>query len=1004
MTKNNGRGDEPTILSRYPVCESVLPKLGNDEEWAKELSHWYESDWQRLVQTSDRPVPEKVLRSLGDAQRRVARSLFESIDSHYESLLGERSRGTVDNTAEPTVDLSPSRLPSDGVEANQDPDGIRSPSPNPGDRDDAAGAVPTIVLDAGKMALEDSRTLDFSEGVLKAGYAPHQLSVHSSPGSGNDPEVLPDIPGYIIEDVLGRGGMGVVYFAKQIAIDRHVALKMVLAGVHSSRSLLDRFLAEAKAVGRLQHENIVRIFEVGWHQELPYFSLEYVDGRSLSEKIAGEPMDPIEAARLAAPLAGALQYAHDAGIIHRDIKPANVLMTSTGVPKLADFGLAKQLEDNSDLSRTGDIVGTPAYMAPEQARGERNISGAADIYGLGGVLYCMITGRAPFTSTKSVDTIIQLLHEEPVMPSRLQPGVPKDLETICLKCLQKEPAQRYLTARDLEADLLRFVEGVPIAARPVGHVERIYRWSRRKPRIAALVATAMFFALVLMTGGPIVASVIYAQKKDVVASKQLADENAAEALQNAQIAEAKEAEAKANATAALVQERNAVDALKSLVFEVQRTMQDKPGLQDTRRSLLGVARDGLKRLDGTTELNKTASIEAAGICRRLGDLNMELGRVQAARDLYGQCLQNLQQLDQQGELPERGYRHNFSTAYELLATASRRLGRLNEARKYAELSLEQRRLWAREEPENEDVRQNLAATLGQLGVLAQDQGDMQAARELLVESEQMRREYVEQRPGQVGPLTQWLGARRSLAKHAFQEGRIDDAIEAMTEIIKEQTELAARFPYDVSYRGNLALFISDLATFHIYASDFDAAITQYEQAMEIQRKLIDEDPKNFLLKQHLASSLYGLSLAQLNVGENDVASEKLAECLELRTEARELDPTSLTREILWLLTTARSGKLDEAIPSAEALKPELENEAGMYFNLACVYSQFFAAAKNGVPLPVELTADQFAEESLQLIRKSYELGFRRSTDLEMDPDLAPLRTSPEYRSFLAELR
>lgn len=998
---DKGRHDEHRVASRYPVCESVLPTLSKDEEWAKELSRWYESDWQHLVQSSDRPFADKVLQSLEEAQRVVAQPLFEAIDSHYLPILSERSRGTVDDAGEATIELPTSRSSGDGVQA--DPEGHHDAQSRPAAADDDETTAPpaTLVLDADGIVQADPQTLDFSDGAADAEPSPRQVSIRSNPTSARRLKNLPQIPGYVIHSVLGQGAMGVVYFATQIGIERQVALKMILAGVHSSRSLLDRFLAEAKAVGRLQHENIVRIYEVGWHHELPYFSLEYVDGPALSQKIGGEPMDPLEAATLVAPLASALQYAHDAGIIHRDIKPGNVLVSSTGVPKLADFGLAKQLEDNSDLSRTGDILGTPAYMAPEQARGAREITGAADVYGLGGVLYCMITGRAPFTSTKSVDTIVQVLNDDPVKPSRLQPGVPKDLETICLKCLQKDPAQRYPTARELEADLIRFTEGVPIAARPVGHVERVYRWSRRQPRIAALIATATVFALILMIGGPIVASVIYAQKQDILDSKQLAETNAIEATENAAIAEANEKEAEANAEAALVQERNAVDALKSLVFEVQRTMQDKPGLQDTRRALLGVAREGLKRLDGAGELNQTPSIVAAGICRHLGDINMELGQVQAAGNLYHQCLDNLQRLEQAGELPERGYRHNLSTSYELLATAYRRLGRLNEAWKYGELCLQHRRLWAQEEPDNEDVRQNLAATLGQLGVLAQEKGNMEKAHELLSESEQMRREYVELRPGAVGPLTEWLGARRALARHAFQAGRIEVATTAMTEVIEQQTELADRFPHDVSYRGNLALFLSDLATFYVYGAQYQKAVEQYSNAVETQRKLIEEDPKNFSLKEHLASSLYGLSLAQFESGDDATGSKTLAECLDLRRAARQLDPASLTREVLWLLTTARSGNIEQAVSAAERLEPQLKNDAGMYYHLGCVYSQFFAAAKKGAALPAGVTPGQFAEEALRLIGKSHELGFRRSTDLKRDPELAPLRESPKYQSLIA---
>ncbi|MGV3483654.1 MAG: hypothetical protein ACO1RT_04450, partial [Planctomycetaceae bacterium] len=623
------------------------------------------------------------------------------------------------------------------------------------------------------------------------------------------------------------------------------------------------------------------------------------------------------------------------------------------------------------------------------------------IYGLGGVLYCTLTGRPPFMAAKSVDTIIQVLEQEPVTPSRLQPGVPKDLETICLKCLQKDPAQRYASAGDLAADLKRFIHGEPIAARPVGKIERVYRWSRRKPRIASLVASAAISALLLMIGGPIAAGVIYAQKREVEQAKRNADtsaalakRSAAEATASALLAEQNEQLATRNAKAAEAQGKNAIDALKSLVFEVQRTMQDKPGLQETRLALLGVAQQGLKRLDGSTTLAKSASIETAGICRRLGDLNFELGRVEQARKLYEQCLHTLQELEKGGKLPKHGYRHNYSTAYELLMTVCHRLGQLTQSRQYGEQCLAHRRAWVEEEPGNEDVRQNLAATLGDLGLLAQDQGDMETAHRLLSESAKMRRQYVELRPGELEPLTQWIGARRALAKHAFQSGNREEAMQSLQEIIQEQTRLASQYPYDISYRGNLAIFKYDLAKLLLYADRHEEAIAKYQAAVDIQRKLTEEDPKNFSLKEQLGNSLYGLAVAQSAHGLKDESTRSLNECLAIRTAAKDLDPTNLARQIRWLLTSARAGKLADTVPLAAKAKARIDSDAAMYFNLAGVYAQFLAAAKRGSPLPAEVTADDLANESLALLQKSYDLGFRRTTDLKMDPDLAPIRGLP----------
>lgn len=990
---------QPFVASEYPIWDKWLPKLNECGDWAKEISRWYESDWQHALHGGRRPLADQVLLSLEESQRSIVRPVFESIDAYYNARIDHRSTLNAGNDG--TRHLPVTRIETlKGAIANDSPDVIEQSQVS---RDAKLSALVEPTMAAGQIDVEavNPATMEFSAGFATNVPASAKVVIRSKANTTHAQPTLPTIPGYRIDAVLGRGGMGVVYLAHQIGIDRPVALKMVLSGIHSSRTLLDRFLAEAKAVGRLKHENIVQIFDSGWHENLPYFSLEFVDGPPLSQKIGAEPMDPVEAARLVAPLADALQYAHSQGIVHRDVKPGNVLLTSQGVPKLADFGLAKQLEDNSDLSRTGDVIGTPGYMAPEQARGQTDITGSVDIYGLGGLLYCALTGRPPFMAAKSVDTIIQVLEQEPVTPSRLQPGVPKDLETICLKCLQKDPAQRYASAGDLADDLNRFIQGEPIAARPVGKIERGYRWARRKPRIAGLVATATISALLLMIGGPIAAGVIYAQKNEVEQAKRKADTNAtlakqsaADAIASALLAENNEQLAIRNANAAEAQGKNAIDALKSLVFEVQRTMRDKPGLQETRLALLSVAQEGVKRLDGSTTLAKAASIETAGICRRLGDLNYEFGRVENARLLYQQCLQSLQELDKNGKLPSQGRRHNYSTVYALLMTACHRLGQLTQARQYGELCLEQRRAWVEEKPGDEDVRQNLAATLGDLGLLAQDQGDMETAHRLLKESEQMRREYVQRRPGDLEPVTQWIGARRALAKHAFQTGDRAEAIDKIQAVIQEQTQLASQYAYDISYRANLATFHNDLATFELYADRYPEAMARYQSGIQTLRNLIEEDPKNFSLKEKLGTSLYGLAVAQSLAGITDEAAKSLTECLEIRTLAKDLDPTNLARQVRWLLTSARAGNLSDTVALASAAKAQMDNDAGMYFNLAGVYAQFLAAAKRGSPLPPQVTQEDLAKESLSLIERAYDLGFRRSTDFKMDPDLAPIRGLP----------
>ncbi|HEX5442202.1 MAG TPA: serine/threonine-protein kinase, partial [Pirellulales bacterium] len=291
------------------------------------------------------------------------------------------------------------------------------------------------------------------------------------------------MPGYEILAELGRGGMGVVYQARHKSLARLVALKMILSGAHASAGDLARFKSEAEAVARLQHENIVQIYEVGEHEGKPFFALEFCPGGSLDRKLAGTPLRPRDAAQLTESLARAVQAAHAAKVVHRDLKPANVLLAADGRPKITDFGLAKKLDD-AGVTATGMVMGTPSYMAPEQASGAKDVGPAADIYALGAILYELLTGRPPFKGATPLDTMVQVTRIEPVPPRQLQPTVPRDLETICLKCLEKAPAKRYPTAQALGEDLCRYLDGKPVVARPVGVAGRTVRWVRRNTVVA----------------------------------------------------------------------------------------------------------------------------------------------------------------------------------------------------------------------------------------------------------------------------------------------------------------------------------------------------------------------------------------------------------------------------------------------------------------------------------------------------------------------------------------
>jgi len=313
------------------------------------------------------------------------------------------------------------------------------------------------------------------------------------------PAELPQVSGYRVEGILGHGGMGIVYRAWHFRLDRPVALKMLLAGPYARPEERERFLREAQAVAALRHPNIVQVHDAGEVDGRPYFTMELVEGGDLAQQIQGVPQPARKAADLVATLADAVHTAHQCGIVHRDLKPNNILLTKDGTPKVTDFGLARRIAGDSGLTFSGAPMGTPSYMAPEQARGHKGAIGpATDVYALGAILYELLTGRPPFRAETPTATLAQVVTDEPVSPARLNPRVPRDLETICLKCLHKEPSKRYASAQALAEDLRRFERGEPIKARPVGPFERAVRWIRRQPTLAAALASGVLLASTLL--------------------------------------------------------------------------------------------------------------------------------------------------------------------------------------------------------------------------------------------------------------------------------------------------------------------------------------------------------------------------------------------------------------------------------------------------------------------------------------------------------------------------
>lgn len=433
---------------------------------------------------------------------------------------------------------------------------------------------------------------------------PRVASIDEAETIGPTGEPAPaDTPGRLFGEYellaeIARGGMGVVYKARQTRLNRTVAIKMILAGELANEGDVRRFRAEAEAAAALDHPGIVPIYESGEISGQHFFSMGFVDGHSLAAALAAGPLTPRRAAELMAQVADAVAYAHAQGVIHRDLKPGNILLDKDGRPRVTDFGLAKRVAGDSGLTHTGQALGTPSFMPPEQASGKLDAIGpASDVYALGAVLYALVTGRPPFQAASPLDTLIQVLEQEPVAPRQLNPDVPRDLETISLKCLEKDPHKRYGAASQLAAELRRFLRGEPIEARPIRTSERAWRWCRRNPLVAALAATAV---LTLILGAGFSSYFAFAAHRRAVdaelSAKAASEAETREKRQRLAAQDAQKSESKQRVAAQAAEARETQERLKAqrqlrmatalrLAAQAHEALPDRP----QRATLLAIA-------------------------------------------------------------------------------------------------------------------------------------------------------------------------------------------------------------------------------------------------------------------------------------------------------------------------------------------------------------------------------------------------------------------------------
>jgi serine/threonine protein kinase len=832
---------------------------------------------------------------------------------------------------------------------------------------------------------EPSRTRSWDSEVTTDYSADNPMT----PGEG------PILPGYQVLGVLGRGGMGVVYKAHHLALDRTVALKVILGGDHASGEQRARFVTEAQAVAHLLHPNIVQIYEIGETQGLPYFSLEYVDGGSLDQEVRGVPQDPRWSAALVETIARAMHAAHQSAIIHRDLKPSNILLTRDGMPKITDFGLAKRLESDSGQTRTGSVMGTPSYMAPEQAWGRNSEVGPhADLYSIGAILYTLITGRPPFQGTSALETLEQVRTQEPIPPSRLQPKLQRDLETICLKCLQKEAEKRYESAEDLADDLRRFLHGEPIQARPISAPERLWRLARRNPRVAGLAASVLFLLVAVASISSTYAAILSRKNEEL----RLISESEKDARLKAE----------ASVKEAFQQNGSNLETLRTLGRLALEDLKAVPGAQSVRQKILDKAlqglRDAAKGMEplyqvsrGVEKNAEIADFAMAGAHKLIGDELLEMGQVQDALEHYRRM----------GTIIERAMASNpesLDLKYQLANNRAvlghvnfRYLGDHGAAERYLKEALDLRRERLAREPDKDDAKLGVANALGQLAMCRQSLGEPAAAK-VLFEAELVIREGLSERSRHdIEARRELSGLYERLGQTSVSLGDVPGARKAYDRCFAIRQALADEAPDHIRNLRDVQRSITEFGHVSLMSlNDPATARDYYRRALDGFRKLHEQEP-SAILKGDIARGCYYLATALLRLHEVAEARRLYRECLDIRRSLVK-DPAAKMDQIDLIVAMARCGEHEEAARIARRLIETPPKNAAIYIEVACALALCAgAASESGLK-------HTYTAETVAAIRKGIAADWKDPERLGVDPDLDPVRADPEFQRLLRDLQ
>jgi serine/threonine-protein kinase len=912
---------------------------------------------------------------------------------------------------------------------------------------DTTGFEPNVTTDPSAGTVDHNSTVDHpNQARGDAGTVDHvpvdAAAAENSAARPKKGRELPTVPGYEILAVLGRGAMGVVYKAHQTRLNRIVALKMVLAGAHASPQQLARFDQEARAVARLQHPNIVQIHEIGERDGLPYFSLEFVDGGTLSQLIDRHPQPPRTAAELTETLARAMQFAHEQNVIHRDLKPDNVLLTrsaprSSGsvsmepgsrslfsgsaksvelgaaatalTPKISDFGLAKAIEEGSQNTASGTIMGTPSYMAPEQARGDTSALGPlCDLYSLGAILYDLLTGRPPFQGATILDTLDQVRNREPVPVRQLQPKVPIDLETICLKCLQKDPGKRYANCAELADDLARFLAGHPIQARPVSGAERFWRWCRRNPRVAGLTAAAALLLVCTAAVSLWAALTMSAKNKVIEDEKTAAVHSAKEAEEARQVAVAAEKVAAENSRLAGEQAAIALTTLQRLISKVQ----DEAGLDaapetlEFKRYMMQTALDGVlqvsKRGEGSTSLEATQ----AAAHMQLGQMFKQLGKSREAMAEFKKVheIARARVVIKQGTDASR---RNLAAALLMLAEMDKELNRDMQA--CLAHNKESLALWEDidQNPKADelgqgltkksDVKSGMAELNTRVGVTYVRLGDPLQGMPYFRKALAIRRELSLSEPNN---LAYRLDLARSLLAIGDTSFRVEDrpmAIASFDECMNIIEDVFRQRPAILMVKQELARASSLKGDFHLRSGETEKARPLYERALTLTKEIVKAEPKKVDYQWDLGHAHYRLGLVALRARDEGGGREHFENSRAVREKLATQDKGNDRRQMELMLPLAHCGKHVEAAGIAATLLGGV-TDGELLVDAARCYAQCAAASSD------EATRQQYTTEAIQTIGKAVKQGYRDVVYLSTEVDLDPLRPNEGFARIIEEIR